>query len=112
MHRILVGAMVALALLLGAGTAGAGPDVGTWTGVLPVTLDGTLEIDVHPGDMENNAEGVAFGVFNSAGNDFTVELPAEFYAKAPNGGAVRITLGSRRDNLGFPVFAVTGLERL
>lgn len=59
--------------------------------------------------MENNEEGVAFGVFNSAGNDFTVELPAELYAKAPDGGAV---LGSMRDNLGFPVFAVTGLEPL
>jgi hypothetical protein len=112
MHRIVAATWLTVALLLGPGTAGAETPAGPVVEVLPATLDGTLEIDVPPGDDADDGGTVAFGVFNSDGNDYTVELTAELYAKAPDGGPVRITLGSVRHNLGFPVYLVTALERL
>jgi hypothetical protein len=112
MHRILAGTWLALALLLGAGPAGADAPPAPVADVFPATLEGTLEIDVPPDGHIDDGGTVAFGVFNSGGNDYTVELTAKMYAKAPDGGAVRITLGSVRHNLGFPVYLVTALERL
>jgi hypothetical protein len=112
MHGILAATWLTLALLLGAPPAGATPPPGPVVTQLPATREGTLEIDVHPGEGSDDGGTVAFGVFNSAGNDYTVELTAELYEKAPDGGKVRLTLGSVRHNLGFPVYRVTALERL
>ena len=112
MHRILAGTWLSLALLLGVGVASAGPPPDPMADVFPATLDGTLEIDEPPGDPSDPTQAIAFGTFNSGGNDYTVELPTELYAKAPEGGAVRVTLGSVRHNLGFPVYRVTALEPL
>lgn len=111
MQRILTGTMVTLALLFSVGTAGAA-GVSTITGELPVTLEGTLEVDLAPGEIEDNAEGVAYGTLRSEGKEYAVELPAEPYATAPKGGAGRVTLGSVSRDFGFPLYRVTKLELL
>jgi hypothetical protein len=112
MHRYLAGAIVALALAFGTQAAGAEAETLGPVVSFPATLDGTLAIDTPPEERTDGEEGTAFGFFISGGNEYTVELSASLYAKAPDGGAVRVTFEGMRTNLGFPVYRISALEPL
>ena len=111
MIRVLLSALLALALL--AATPAVAAKAQKFAGTLPVTVDGSLLIEVSANEVEENTERVAFGTLTVDGKEYAVEVPEALAAKVPaKGGKVRITLGRESLEFGFPTYKVSALEVL
>lgn len=116
MTRYLALAVLALALVVGAGAHAQDGIADTFEGALPATLEGTLVIEVPAADVENNDTDSNYGILAVGSREYMVDVPTPVLeaAKLPaEGAAVRATLVEADDSFGlpFPVYRIGRLER-